>query len=167
MFSNKGFYRQSIRTLVVDDGSTNQTPEILKKFPPRVRILTKPNGGQASAFNFAIPEPIARSRSPSSMATTGGSGKLSAIVEAVNANPAVGLIGHGIIRSFCRRPRAHRHAARRFAISSQHRCGRGNLPHAQMFPRHQPYGLPRGNPPPNEARTETLKFEADEYLFTL
>ena len=42
--------------LVVDDGSTDRTPEILAKFLPDIRILRKPNGGQASAFNYAIPE---------------------------------------------------------------------------------------------------------------
>lgn len=42
--------------LVVDDGSADRTPQILAKFASQVRILRKPNGGQASAFNFAIPQ---------------------------------------------------------------------------------------------------------------
>ena len=42
--------------LVVDDGSTDRTPEILRKFEPQIRILPKTNGGQASAFNLGIPE---------------------------------------------------------------------------------------------------------------
>src|SRR5438309_1296284 len=42
--------------IVVDDGSTDHTPEIVHKFEPRVRLLRKQNGGQASAFNAAIPE---------------------------------------------------------------------------------------------------------------
>ena len=42
--------------LVVDDGSTDKTRQILRKFEPRIRILQKQNGGQASAFNLAIPQ---------------------------------------------------------------------------------------------------------------
>jgi O-antigen biosynthesis protein len=42
--------------LVVDDGSTDETPELLLKFEPRLRILRKANAGQASAFNHGIPE---------------------------------------------------------------------------------------------------------------
>src|SRR5258706_15596501 len=42
--------------LVVDDGSTDRTPEILRKFASQIRILRKPNGGQYSAFNHGIPE---------------------------------------------------------------------------------------------------------------
>src|SRR5260370_36606553 len=42
--------------IVVDDGSTDRTPEIVRKFEPQVRLLRKANGGQASAFNAGIPE---------------------------------------------------------------------------------------------------------------
>src|ERR1700676_1066128 len=42
--------------LIVDDGSTDRTPEILRGFSSRVRVFCKSNGGQASAFNVGIPE---------------------------------------------------------------------------------------------------------------
>jgi len=40
--------------LVVDDGSTDDTAERLKKYGDSIRYLRKPNGGQATAFNFGF-----------------------------------------------------------------------------------------------------------------
>ncbi|MGH9718177.1 MAG: glycosyltransferase family 2 protein [Candidatus Acidiferrales bacterium] len=51
---DQDFPRSQMEILVVDDGSTDRTPEIVRKFEPQVRLLRKLNGGQASAFNFGI-----------------------------------------------------------------------------------------------------------------
>src|SRR5260370_25803725 len=40
--------------LVVDDGSTDDPQERLRKFVDTIRYLRKANGGQASAFNFGF-----------------------------------------------------------------------------------------------------------------
>jgi glycosyltransferase involved in cell wall biosynthesis len=40
--------------LVVDDGSTDDTQERLRKFGNAIQYLRKPNGGQASAFNVGF-----------------------------------------------------------------------------------------------------------------
>src|SRR5229473_6986834 len=43
-----------IQILVVDDGSTDDTSERIKKYGSRIEYFYKPNGGQASALNFGI-----------------------------------------------------------------------------------------------------------------
>lgn len=48
------FPREQREILVVDDGSTDDTEERLKKYGDSIRYLRKPNGGQASAFNFGF-----------------------------------------------------------------------------------------------------------------
>src|SRR5262249_10958278 len=40
--------------LVVDDGSTDDTAERVRKYGDRIQFFCKPNGGQASALNFGI-----------------------------------------------------------------------------------------------------------------
>jgi len=39
-----------LEIIVVDDGSTDNTPSIIKKFLPQLRYIRKNNGGQASAL---------------------------------------------------------------------------------------------------------------------
>ncbi len=161
------FPADQLEVLVVDDGSTDQTPEILKKFAPRVRILTKPNGGQASAFNFAIPQ--ARGEI---IAFLDGDdwwlpGKLSAIVEAVNANPAVGLIGHGIIEVFAdgRERTDMQREVSQFRLNTAVAAETFRMRKCFLGTSRMAYRaeiLRQIGPIP-----ETLKFEADEYLFTL
>src|SRR5215475_12385935 len=48
------FPSDQMEILVVDDGSTDDTPERLCKFEGHIQHLRKPNGGQASAFNLGF-----------------------------------------------------------------------------------------------------------------
>ncbi len=81
--------------VVVDDGSTDRTSEILRQYEPRVRVIRKSNGGQASAFNVGIP-----ATNGEIVAFLDGDdwwhkSKLSAVVEAFDGNPDVAAVGHG------------------------------------------------------------------------
>ncbi len=83
--------------IVVDDGSTDRTAEIVRKFEPHVRLLRKENGGQASAFNAGIPECKGEI-----IAFLDGDDwwepkKLSVVSGDFETRADVGTIGHGIL----------------------------------------------------------------------
>jgi glycosyltransferase involved in cell wall biosynthesis len=86
--------------LVVDDGSTDRTPEILRKYQPQIRVLRKTNGGQASAFNFGIPECLGEIVAFLDGDDWWAPGKLQQVAQAMTAEPELGFVGHGIVVVF-------------------------------------------------------------------
>lgn len=46
--------------LVVDDGSTDETREVLKRYGDRIRYLYKPNGGVSKARNYGIEKALGK-----------------------------------------------------------------------------------------------------------
>jgi glycosyltransferase involved in cell wall biosynthesis len=153
--------------LVVDDGSTDRTPELLRRFEPRIRVLPKQNGGQASAFNHAIPqcrgEIVAFLDGDDWWAPI----KLSLLAEAFQANAEVGLIGSSItevLRDGIQRSELVRESPR-FRIDSLSGARTFRLRKSFLGTSRMAYRaelLRRIGPVP-----EALVIEADEFLFTL
>jgi len=81
--------------IVVDDGSTDSTAEITRKFEPHVRLIHKPNGGQASAFNAGIPECKGEIVSFLDGDDWWVPNKLQLAVGELEKNPELGAVGHG------------------------------------------------------------------------
>jgi hypothetical protein len=153
--------------LVVDDGSTDRTPEILRRLEPQVRVLRKANGGQASAFNAGIPECHGEIIAFLDGDDWWATGKLRRVVEVLSAETAVGLVGHGIVESF------DDGTERTAAPEKDERLRLNSLAAARVFRLRKSYlGTSRMTLRASVARQilpapEALVVEADEYLFTM
>jgi len=153
--------------IVVDDGSTDRTPEILRKFQAQIRILNKTNGGQASAFNVGIPE----CRGEIIVFLDGDrwlvQRKLRRVVGLMAGDPMLGMVGHAIIESY------NDASERIIAPNAQRRFRLDSLSSAEFFRLNRCYfGTSRLTLRSSVARKilpipESLTIEADEYLFTL
>jgi glycosyltransferase involved in cell wall biosynthesis len=86
--------REHIEILVVDDGSTDDTAERVKKYGDQLHYLPKPNGGQASAFNFGFERARGEIIAFLDADDYWLPGKLSQVVRAFEEHPDAGLVYH-------------------------------------------------------------------------
>jgi glycosyltransferase involved in cell wall biosynthesis len=91
----QGLSPSELEILIVDDGSTDDTAVLAAKFAPRVQYLRKPNGGQISAYNFAVPETHAPIVAFLDADDWWAKGKLKAILDVFDKEPSVSEVGHG------------------------------------------------------------------------
>jgi alpha-1,6-rhamnosyltransferase len=161
------FPASDMEILVVDDGSTDRTPEIVRKFGPRVRLLRKSNGGQASAFNCGIPETQGEIVAFLDGDDWWARNKLSRVADALAADPEAGIVGHGIII-------VHRDGSKQTEVLREgFRFQANTVEGAKLFRRRGSFlGTSRmtirrellqriGSVP------DAIRVQADEYLFTL
>lgn len=158
---------RDMEIIVVDDGSTDSTPDIVRKFVPCVRYIRKTNGGQASAFNVGIPlakgEIIAFLDGDDWWARN----KLRTVLEVFDRETDIGAVGHGYIG-------VHRDGHRSRVVPDEcYRLHLRSIEGANLFRRLKCFlgtskvtirkaVLNRVLPIP-----ETLTVEADEFMFTL
>jgi glycosyltransferase involved in cell wall biosynthesis len=82
--------------LVVDDGSTDDTEERLQKFGEAIRYLRKPNGGQASAFNFGFEQARGEVIALLDADDVWLPEKLGRVYEAFERHPEAGMVYHRV-----------------------------------------------------------------------
>jgi glycosyltransferase involved in cell wall biosynthesis len=82
--------------LVVDDGSTDDTEERLKKYGDAIRYLRKANGGQASAFNFGFEQARGEVIALLDADDVWLPDKLGRVHETFERNPVAGMVYHRV-----------------------------------------------------------------------
>jgi hypothetical protein len=165
---DQDYAQDEFEIIVVDDGSTDHTPEVVRQFEPRVRLIRKKNGGQASAFNTGIPE----CRGDIIVFLDGDDwwtqGKLRRVAQAFSADSSLGMLGHAFIESFddgSERVIKPDTPAPNFRLDSASNADYFRLSRCY-------FGTSRLALRASLARKilpvpESLVFEADEYLFTM
>ena len=140
--------------IVVDDGSTDLTPEIVRQFLPRIKFIRKQNGGQVSA----LLEGLAHATGEIIAFLDGDDwwtqDKLTKVIDAFNRHPQIAAVGHGYYevnqqgasirtmavesecRLSCETPESARHAAnlRVFGGTSRMAIRRKALDHLLPIP---------------------------------
>jgi GT2 family glycosyltransferase len=153
--------------IVVDDGSMDRTPEIVRRFEPQVRLLRKSNGGQASAFNAGIPECKGEIIAFLDGDDWWAKGKLCKVASPLSEDARCGIVGHGIANAF------EDGKTTLDAVDKTERLRLNSLAAARVFRLRKSYlGTSRMTMRTQIARQilpvpEKLTIEADEYLFTL
>jgi glycosyltransferase involved in cell wall biosynthesis len=91
---SQDFPLEQIQILIVDDGSTDDTSERIKKYGSRVEYFYKANGGQASALNFGFEKARGEIIALLDADDFFLPGKLARLAEAFGGDSALGMVYH-------------------------------------------------------------------------
>ena len=83
-----------VEVIVVDDGSTDDTAERVKRYGARIQYLRQENGGQASALNAGFAKTRGEIISLLDADDYFFPGKLARLAEAFERDPALGMVYH-------------------------------------------------------------------------
>lgn len=89
---------EELEILVIDDGSTDDTSDRIKKYGSLVRYLHKPNGGQASAFNLGFKQAKGEIVALLDADDYFLPGKLRCMVEEFQKHPTSGMLYHSLLK---------------------------------------------------------------------
>jgi glycosyltransferase involved in cell wall biosynthesis len=92
------FPKEKMQVIIVDDGSTDDTPEKVKKYGSAVQYFWKPNGGQASAFNYGFEKVQTELVTLLDADDYFLPNKISRIAEEFHMHPEAGMIYHRLLR---------------------------------------------------------------------
>lgn len=91
---SQDFPADRMEILVIDDGSTDDTAERVKKYGSRLKYFWKPNGGQASAFNLGFSKVRGEIISLLDGDDYWFKDKLCCVVEEFEKHPEAGVVYH-------------------------------------------------------------------------
>ncbi len=93
---SQDFPADLMEVIIVDDGSTDDTQERVKKYESRIKYYKKLNGGQASAFNYGIARANGKIISFLDSDDYWFPDRLRTVVEKFENHPEVGMVYHSL-----------------------------------------------------------------------
>jgi|SRR6266850_1646011 len=91
---SQDFPPEQMEVLVVDDGSTDDTADRVKRYATRVQYFYKPNGGQGSTFNFGFGKARGEIIALLDADDYWLPGKLRRVVDEFQKDPKLGMVYH-------------------------------------------------------------------------